>query len=708
MKTTILTTALVLLSLGLFAQVSINNDGSSPDGSAMLDVKSTDKGMLIPRMDSTQRVAINTPATGLLVYQTDGEDGFYYFNGSAWVSVRDADSDPTNETNTSMVFQNDSILLADSDGTLGVDLSDFRNIPYLQTPGITASVAAGNTLKNDITGGQYVWQSFIPTFSGYISSLELFAWDDGSEHFDGGEVRFYEGEGTAGTMIGSYPIAAFTGQTETDILGINLELISGNTYTFEVYDYTDDFYLWVSQNNPYPDGQCGYTYPDNDLFFQLKLLEELPSSVTVSDVSSIQFSDGTMLFTGNINVNDADSDPTNEIQTIYKSGSTVYLSLSGGSFTDAVNDADSNPSNEIQTINKSGSTVTLSNGGGSFTDAVNDADSNPNNEIQSLGLSSDILSISGGNSVNLSSYGPDDMGNHMAGTTLNLNGHYLSGDTDAEGIFVDTDGNVGIGTNTPDKPLHIKTNEGSSGSIRIQRASGSGEVGISFYPNSGSNSGSWIASVGGWSNTNDFVIGGGGGSERLLIENSTGNVGIGTDAPDQKLSVNGNASKMGGGVWMMFSDKRLKKEIKDFSDGLNIIEQMNTVSFKYNGKGDHAENGKEYVGIIAQEVQEYAPYMIESTSKKLEVSDTQETDLLMYDGSALTYILVNAVKEQQQIIEALQTKVNELNVLKAENVEMKAAYKKQQAEIENIKSILGMNNKIAPQRRDFTSSIKNK
>jgi len=41
MKTTILTTVLVILSLGLSAQVSVNTDGSSPDGSAMLDVKST-------------------------------------------------------------------------------------------------------------------------------------------------------------------------------------------------------------------------------------------------------------------------------------------------------------------------------------------------------------------------------------------------------------------------------------------------------------------------------------------------------------------------------------------------------------------------------------------------------------------------------------------------------------------------------------------
>jgi len=50
MKTKILTTVLVLLSLGLFVQVSINTDGSSPDGSAMLNVKSTGKGYQFPQI----------------------------------------------------------------------------------------------------------------------------------------------------------------------------------------------------------------------------------------------------------------------------------------------------------------------------------------------------------------------------------------------------------------------------------------------------------------------------------------------------------------------------------------------------------------------------------------------------------------------------------------------------------------------------------
>ncbi len=56
----------------------------TPNASALLDISSTSKGLLIPRMTSTQRNAIITPATGLLIYQTNNTPGFYFYNGTAW------------------------------------------------------------------------------------------------------------------------------------------------------------------------------------------------------------------------------------------------------------------------------------------------------------------------------------------------------------------------------------------------------------------------------------------------------------------------------------------------------------------------------------------------------------------------------------------------------------------------------------------------
>ena len=66
-----------------FAQVGISTDASVPDTSAMLDIKSTTKGILVPRMTSVQRAAITKPAKGLLVYDSTTTT-FWYHNGVAW------------------------------------------------------------------------------------------------------------------------------------------------------------------------------------------------------------------------------------------------------------------------------------------------------------------------------------------------------------------------------------------------------------------------------------------------------------------------------------------------------------------------------------------------------------------------------------------------------------------------------------------------
>jgi len=72
---------LLIAGWNLTAQVAVNSDGSSVDPSAILDVKSTGKGLLITRMTQTQIEAIASPANGLTVYNTD-DKRFYYFDGA--------------------------------------------------------------------------------------------------------------------------------------------------------------------------------------------------------------------------------------------------------------------------------------------------------------------------------------------------------------------------------------------------------------------------------------------------------------------------------------------------------------------------------------------------------------------------------------------------------------------------------------------------
>ena len=98
-KLFLIVSLLLVSSSTVFSQsLSINTDGSTANPSAMLDVKSTTKGLLIPRMNKAQRNAIVAPATSLLVYQNAPDSmGFYFYDGSIWTWL--SNPNPTNAWN---------------------------------------------------------------------------------------------------------------------------------------------------------------------------------------------------------------------------------------------------------------------------------------------------------------------------------------------------------------------------------------------------------------------------------------------------------------------------------------------------------------------------------------------------------------------------------------------------------------------------------
>src|SRR5690349_10317760 len=79
-------TGLLPINKLLSQNVAINADGTAPHASAMLDIKSTTKGLLIPRMTSLQRLAIPAPAAGLKVFDITTAS-FHYYNGIKWVEL---------------------------------------------------------------------------------------------------------------------------------------------------------------------------------------------------------------------------------------------------------------------------------------------------------------------------------------------------------------------------------------------------------------------------------------------------------------------------------------------------------------------------------------------------------------------------------------------------------------------------------------------
>ena len=60
---------------------------TSVDSSAIFELSSTSRGFLPTRMTETERTSIATPATGLIVYQTDGNEGLYVYKSFGWVQI---------------------------------------------------------------------------------------------------------------------------------------------------------------------------------------------------------------------------------------------------------------------------------------------------------------------------------------------------------------------------------------------------------------------------------------------------------------------------------------------------------------------------------------------------------------------------------------------------------------------------------------------
>lgn len=135
-------------------------------------------------------------------------------------------------------------------------------------------------------------------------------------------------------------------------------------------------------------------------------------------------------------------------------------------------------------------------------------------------------------------------------------------------------------------------------------------------------------------------------------------LGIGTTNPSYQLQLSTNsAAKPTSSAWTVVSDQRLKRNIKPFSDGLNVLSQINPVWFTYNGMADMPnETG---VGTLAQEMKAIAPYMVKDWEHLSEDGKSKQS-YLGVDYGAMDFILINAIKEQQQIIEDQNSRIKSL------------------------------------------------
>jgi len=161
------------------------------------------------------------------------------------------------------------------------------------------------------------------------------------------------------------------------------------------------------------------------------------------------------------------------------------------------------------------------------------------------------------------------------------------------------------------------------------------------------------------------------GVNRLLMMDPAngGRVGIGVFTPSEKLHVSGNILATG---MITPSDKRLKNNIEKFNLGLDEVLKINPASYNYNGTGG-IQSDRQHVGVIAQEFAKIAPVAVKSYNY-VEMdnvnNETSQEEYLSVDEKVITYMLVNAIKEQQDMIDS-QNEVIEFLKESIENISSK-------------------------------------
>ena len=124
---------LTLPQLAKSQGIGINN--TSPDASAILDLTATDRGLLVPRMTQIQKNAISSPATGLLIFQTDVDIGYYFYDSSAWIKLTSSSETTWTKSGNFVYNSSDSVGIGTSTPNQKLHINGALQTSYLY-PGL--------------------------------------------------------------------------------------------------------------------------------------------------------------------------------------------------------------------------------------------------------------------------------------------------------------------------------------------------------------------------------------------------------------------------------------------------------------------------------------------------------------------------------------------------------------------------------------------
>ncbi|MEM6261628.1 MAG: kelch repeat-containing protein [Bacteroidota bacterium] len=524
----------LLLPLGLAAQVGINADNSNPDPSAILDVQSTDKGILIPRMTTVQRDAIVNPATGLQIFNLDDQCTDVY-SGSGWQKNCPLSSSGgvTNEwTQMPDLTGNDRLsAVGFSINGKGYVGTGSRGIPLV---------------KQDFWEYDPVSNTWTQKRNYPASITDAFAFSIGDKGYVGG--------GRDGSFISLNTLRAYNPGTNTWTSMANLP--GGGRYDAIGFSINGIGYMGTGTRrvNPTANAKDFHAYdPVSNSWTQMAnfggagrhsavgFAVNGKGYVGLGQASNTYYKDfwsydpGTNSWT---QISDFPGDPR-ENATAFSINGKAYV-VGGNDNRGWYQDVWAyNPSTDTWTqvsdflggprssaigfsVNNRGYVGTgsgpscLKNDFWEFATKYN---------LDAVGTITATQFVGDGSGLT----GTDDnLGNHTATQSLQLDGNWLSNDGDNEGVFVLPNGNVGISTDTPSTALEV------NGTVTATAFSGDGSA-LTNVP--GDDMGNHLATQnlqldGNWLSHD-------GDNEGVFVRNN-GSVGIGTNAPSEKLEVKGN------------------------------------------------------------------------------------------------------------------------------------------------------------------------
>ena len=340
------------------AQISINSDGTTPDASAMLDVTSTDKGILIPRMDSTSRKNIANPAIGLMVYDST-TTSFWYYANSTWNNISailsDADGDTKIQVEES---SDDDIIRFDLGGTEFMRLDSGR-IEILNTGG-SVFIGEGAGANDDYSDNYNVFIGNSAGYSNTEGAINLFqGYQSGYSNTTGNNNLFQGYQSGYSNTTGNNNLFQGMGTGASNTIGNNNTFLGsqngfynteGNNNTF--LGFQSGFYNTTGNNNTFLGYQSGHkTTGDKNVFLGHKTgYNETGSNKLYIDNSSTSsplifgdFDSDSLQINGTLNINGVYEFPivdgtANQVLATDGSGTLSWSTVTLDSLTDADGD----------------------------------------------------------------------------------------------------------------------------------------------------------------------------------------------------------------------------------------------------------------------------------------------------------------------------------------------------------------------------------